>query len=96
MKVSKEEIMHMAKLASLNLSESEVEKYADNMDNILNFAEIINGIDTSEVDETVTAIEEYNVFRKDEVNKFEEQTLLLENAPSKEKGMFCIPKVIEG
>ena len=95
MKVSKDEIRHIANLASLNLTETEVEKYANNMDNILNFAETINGIDTNSVDETITAISEYNVFRKDEINEFEDNDALLANAPSKEDNMFIIPKVID-
>ena len=95
MKVSKDEIRHIANLASLNLTETEVEKYANNMDNILNFAETINGIDTNSVDEAITAIPEYNVFRKDEINEFEDNDALLANAPSKEDNMFIIPKVID-
>ena len=37
MKVSKEEVMHIAKLANLNLSEEEIEKYTANLQDILNF-----------------------------------------------------------
>lgn len=94
MKVDKEQIIHIAKLANLNLAPEEVDKYANNLDEILNFAEIINSVDTSNIDETIMANQNHNVFRKDEVVQFENREELLKNAPSKDEGMFQIPKVI--
>lgn len=94
MKVSKEEIMHMANLASLNLSEAEIQKYTDDMQNILTFAETIGKVNTEDIKESLAANENYNVFRKDEVKEFKDRELLLQNAPSKEDGMFHLPKVI--
>lgn len=94
MQVSKEEIIHMAKLASLNLSEEEIEKYTNDMQDILNFANTINNIDTEGINEIDALNENYNVFRKDEIVEFEDKELLLENAPSKELGMFKVPKVV--
>lgn len=94
MKVSKEEIMHMANLASLNLSEAEIQKYTDDMQDILTFAETIGKVNTEDIKESLAANENYNVFRKDEVKEFKDRELLLQNAPSKEDGMFHLPKVI--
>ena len=94
MQVSKEEIIHMAKLASLNLSQEEIEKYTNDMVDILNFANTVNNIDTEGINENDALNENFNVFRKDEVKQFEDKDLLLENAPSKDLGMFQIPKVI--
>lgn len=94
MKVSKEEIIHMAKLASLNLSEAEIEKYTNDMQDILSFANTIENVNTEGIDESVAATENYNVFRKDEVKEFGNRELLLQNAPSSDNGMFHLPKVI--
>jgi aspartyl-tRNA(Asn)/glutamyl-tRNA(Gln) amidotransferase subunit C len=94
MSVSKEEIMHIAKLADLNLTDAEIERYSKDMNEILDFANMINSVDTSNVKETIGANEKYNVFRKDEVKAFENTEKLLQNAPSKDEGMFNIPKVI--
>lgn len=94
MAISKEEIVHIAKLASLNLSEDEIEQYANDMTQILEFANMINSVDTDEIKETIAANENYNVFRKDEVIPSTDRDILLENAPSKDDGMFQIPKVI--
>ena len=94
MQISKEEILHIAKLANLELQEYEIQKYIDNLQDILNFAEIVNNADTDELDITIGANELKNVFRKDEVKIFEDNEALLQNAPSKAQNMFKIPKVI--
>lgn len=94
MAISKEEIIHIAKLASLNLTEAEIERYANDMTEILGYANMINSVNTDEIKETIGANENYNVFRKDEVIQSMERDNLLQNAPSKDDGMFRIPKVI--
>lgn len=94
MQVSKEEILHIANLARLELEENEVEEYLKNLDDILNFASIINNAPVENLDITVGANESKNVFRKDEVKPFKDNEALLKNAPTKENNMFKIPKVI--
>ena len=94
MKVSKEEILHIANLADLNLEENEIDNYLKNLEEILNFADIVNNAPVENLDITIGANEAKNVFRKDEVELFEDNKSLLENAPSKEQNMFKIPKVI--
>ncbi len=94
MQLSKEEILHIANLANLNIKEEEIENYKNNLEEILNFADIVNNAPTEGLNGTITANDNYNVFRKDEVNKFEDEEALLQNAPEKERGMFKIPKVM--
>ena len=94
MKVSKEEILHIAKLADLEIKEEEIEKYALNLQDILNFANTVNNAPVDGLDVTIGANEKKNVFRKDEVKIFKDNGALLQNAPSKEQHMFKIPKVI--
>ena len=94
MQVSKEEILHIANLASLKIEDNEVEKYLENLQEILDFAEVVNKADVENLDITIGANEEKNVFRKDEVKIFEDNESLLQNADSKEQNMFKIPKVI--
>ena len=95
MKVSKEELLHIANLADLNLQEDEVDNYLANLQDILNFAEVVNKAPSEGLEETIGANENCNVFRKDEVKVFENLDALLENAPEQERGMFKIPKVIQ-
>ena len=94
MAISKEEIIHIAKLASLNLSEEEIERYTKDMQEILEFASFINTVNTDGMNETTGDNQKSNVFRKDEVINFQNRELLLQNAPSQDEGMFRIPKVI--
>ena len=94
MKVSKEEIKHIADLARLEIDESEIDNYILNLQDILNFANIENNAPVENLDVTIGANEAKNVFRKDEVEVFEDNEALLANAKEKERNMFKIPKVI--
>ena len=94
MKVSKEELLHIVNLAHLELKENEIEQYLLHLQDILNFANIVNNAPVDELDITVGANEAKNVFRKDEIDIFEDNEALLKNAVSQELNMFKIPKVI--
>lgn len=94
MQVEKEEILHIAKLACLNIKEQEIEEYRKNLQDILNFANIVNNVNTDNVSETIGSTSNVNVFREDEIKEFEDKDLLLQNAPEKQNNMFNIPKVI--
>lgn len=94
MKVNKEEILHIAQLAQLELKEEEIEKYMANLEEILNFANIVKSAPVDNLDITIGANEAKNKFRKDEVKIFEDVDSLLQNAPTQDRHMFKIPKVI--
>ena len=94
MQVSKEEILHIANLANLTLEENEVQKHLDTLQEILDFADIVNNANVENLDITIGANEAKNVFRKDEIEVFEDNKALFMNAPSEEQNMFKIPKVI--
>ena len=94
MQVSKEEILHIANLAHLNIEESEIDNYLINLQDILNFANIVNNAPVENLDITIGANEAKNVFRKDEIKVFEDNESLLKNAIQPEQNMFKIPKVL--
>ena len=94
MEVSKEEILHIAKLARLKLKDEEIPEYIKNLQDILDFANVVNKAPIEGLEVTNGAIDNYNVFRKDEVKVFEDNKALLQNAPEQEDNMFKIPKVI--
>ena len=91
MKVSREEILHIANLAQLELKEEEIDTYILHLQDILNFANIapVEGLDI-----TIGANEAKNRFRKDEVKVFNNIEGLLQNAPEQDRHMFKIPKVL--
>ena len=94
MQVSREEILHIANLANLSLEEDEIDTYLLHLQDILNFANIVNNAPVEGLDITIGANERKNVFRKDEIKVFKDNEALLQNAPSKEQNMFKLPKVI--
>ena len=92
--ITDEEILHIAKLARLKLADDEIGNYKKNLQEILDFANIVNSVDTENIGETIGVNENCNRFRKDEVKNEEMRDKLLQNAPSQDDGMFRIPKVI--
>lgn len=94
MQVEKEDVLHIAKLACLKLKEEEIEEYRKNLQDILNFANIVNNAPVEGLDITIGANEAKNRFRKDEVKVFNNIEGLLQNAPEQDRHMFKIPKVL--
>ncbi len=94
MTVSREELLHIASLAMLTIDENEIDKYLQNLQDILNFANIVNKADTQGIDVTIGTNEAKNRFRKDEVKVFENTEALLANGKDVEQNMFKLPKVI--
>lgn len=94
MKVSKEEILHIAELANIKLHDEEIPEYLKNLQDILNFANVVSKAPIDGLDTSVGTLDNFNVFRKDEIKVFEDNKALLQNAPEEEENMFRIPKVI--
>ncbi len=95
MAVKREDIEHIANLSMLNLSEEEITKYTKDMEEIVGFANTINEIDTSKIEESAFALDAVNVFRKDEVRESFDKDLLLSNAPSSNGEAYSIPNVMD-
>ena len=75
MEVSKEEILHIAKLAKLKLKEEEISDYIKNLQDILNFANVVNKAPIEGLDTAISTIDNVNVFRKDEIEIFEDNEI---------------------
>ena len=95
MSVSEDEIRKVADLADLNLTQAEIKQYAIDMNDILEFMEVLDGVDVSNQKIVLDSQERYNHLRKDEVKPHLSQEEALKNAPSQEEGLFHLPKVIK-
>jgi aspartyl-tRNA(Asn)/glutamyl-tRNA(Gln) amidotransferase subunit C len=95
MKISREEVEHLAKLANLELSEEEKEEFTQQLDKFLEYAAKINEINTNEIEPTSHVVFLKNVLREDLVKESLPQEIVLSNAPKQERGYFKVPKVIE-
>jgi aspartyl-tRNA(Asn)/glutamyl-tRNA(Gln) amidotransferase subunit C len=96
MAVTKEDIRYITKLARINMSEEELEKFTSQVDKILEYINKLNELDTRNVEPLTHIVNLKNVMREDKVTgeslKTEEALSL---APEKEKDFFKVPKVIE-
>lgn len=95
MSVSKEELLHIANLADLNIEDEKVDEYLKNLEDILNYMEILEKAPVDKCKENPIESDMSNAFRKDEVKDFKDKDLMFENAPEMEEKMFKIPKVIQ-
>jgi aspartyl-tRNA(Asn)/glutamyl-tRNA(Gln) amidotransferase subunit C len=95
MKISKQEVEHVARLARLELAEAEKDKLIDQLSNILTYVETLNGLDTKGVEPTSHVLDIKNVMRDDVSAPSLSQDQALANAPEKAAGHFKVPKIIE-
>ena len=95
MKLSREEVLHIALLARLGLTEDEVNKFREQLSNILENFEILQRVDTSGVPPTAQSIALQSVMRNDEAAPSLPQSEILANAPQKEGSFFKVRAVLE-
>lgn len=94
MAVTIKEVEHIAKLAKLEFTEAEKEKFTYQLNQILEYVEQLNKLDTSNVEPLSHVIELSNVFREDKVKPGISTDEALKNAPAKTEQFFKVPKVI--
>lgn len=91
--ISTDDVKHVAKLARLELTEEETEKYSKQLGDILKYVEQMNEVDTTDVEPMPHAIPVYNVMREDVVKYEQTKDELMANAPFEEDGFFRVPKI---
>ena len=93
-RISSDEVKKVAKLARLELNESEIQQHAEQLEKILDYIKQLEKINTDNIACTTRAIEVVNVLRKDEKKDYENSEELLDLAPSRENKFFKVPKII--
>ena len=93
-RISSNEVKKVAQLARLELNESEIQKHAEQLENILGYIKQLEKINTENIPCTTRAIEVVNVLRKDEKKNYENSEEILDLAPSRENKFFKVPKII--
>ncbi len=94
-RVKKEEVRKVAELALLEIKEDQIDKFARQFNEILDYMEQINELDLSDCEAEFHVTELKNVFREDRVKESTDRELILKNAPEEDEGAFKVPKVIE-
>ena len=95
MKLSREEVLHIALLARVGLREAEIEKASEQLSNILENFEVLQKVDTSGVPPTAQSITLQNVMKDDEADISLPPAEILANAPNKEGDFFKLRAVLE-
>ena len=95
MKLSYEQVRHIAWLARLGLSEEEVDKFSLQLSNILENFEILKEVETADVPPATHTIPLQNVIRKDDVADSYPQAEILLNAPKQEGDCFRVQSILE-
>ncbi|MBA7671860.1 Glutamyl-tRNA(Gln) amidotransferase subunit C [subsurface metagenome] len=95
MKLSREEVQHIALLARLGLTETEVDRFREQLSNILENFEVLQQVDTKNIPPTAQSIALQNVTKDDEVAASLPQSQILANAPRKDRDFFRVRAVLE-
>jgi len=95
-KISPDRVKHIAKLARLKLTDSEVLLYQKDLNSILEYVETLRDLDAENVRPMSHVIPMKNVWREDKPGKTGKPEEILSNAPAREKDFFKVPKIIEG
>ena len=95
-KLTKEEVLHVAELARISLTEKEIEKYQVELKKLLNDVEKINDVKGYDDDILIACWEENTKLRKDEKKDMLNPKEVLENAPRHSGNYISVPVVING
>jgi aspartyl-tRNA(Asn)/glutamyl-tRNA(Gln) amidotransferase subunit C len=95
MKLSREEVLHIAALAKVGVTDADVENFRDQLSNILENFEALKKVDTSGVLPTSQSIDLENVIMPDEVQPSLSSEAVLANAPQREGDFIKVKIVLE-
>lgn len=95
MKLSREEVLHIARLARVNLTEAEIVRYSEQLSDLLEHFEVLQRVDTEGVPPTAQSIELRSIMRDDKVEPSLPPEDVLANAPRREDSFFRVKPVLE-
>jgi aspartyl-tRNA(Asn)/glutamyl-tRNA(Gln) amidotransferase subunit C len=94
-KLSRVEVEHIAELAKLSLADEEKERFREQLSAILEYAEMLQRLDTEAILPTATVLPLRNVMVADEVRPSFSREDVLSNAPQVEDGYFKVQAILE-
>jgi aspartyl-tRNA(Asn)/glutamyl-tRNA(Gln) amidotransferase subunit C len=90
-----EEVEHIARLARLKLTSQEIERYRQQLSAILDYADRLQAVDTTDIPPTSSVLPARSVLREDKARPGLSLEELLKNAPDTENGQFRVPPVLD-
>lgn len=95
MRITDEEVKHIAKLSRLYLSDKEIITFREQLSSIIEYVEQLNSLDTSNIKPTSHVIPLKNVMRDDILAGSLDRESALQNAPDATDKFYRVPKIIE-
>jgi len=95
MKISREEVLHIARLARVALTEEEIDRFSEQLSKLLDHFEVLQQVDTADVPPTAQSIDLQSVMREDAVRPSLLPDDVLANAPHREEDSFRVKPVLE-
>ena len=93
-RITRDEVVHVARLARLSLSDAEIDEFTGQLGDILEHAADIEALDVGDVEPTSHPLPMVNVLRPDELRPALDRGLLLSQAPAAEDGQFRVPPIL--
>jgi aspartyl-tRNA(Asn)/glutamyl-tRNA(Gln) amidotransferase subunit C len=93
--IDREQVLKIAKLARLRLSETEIENFTGQLGSIFEFVKKLDEVDTGTIEPTCFVTPSHDPLRDDIEKPSLSQEEILKNGPKTKKGFFAVPKVIE-
>jgi aspartyl-tRNA(Asn)/glutamyl-tRNA(Gln) amidotransferase subunit C len=94
--LTRDEVLKVAELGRLNLTDAEVEQFTQQLGKMLDYVEVLNELDVSQVEPMAHVADVTNVFREDVVGTPLPREAALANAPKSDGKFFLVPQIIEG
>lgn len=95
MSIDKKDVLHVADLARLALTDSEIDLYTSQLQRILGYVEKLSELDTKGVEPTTYTVPLKTALREDTVKESLSREDALWNAPEEDRGCFKVPQIIE-
>lgn len=95
MTMDKDTVAKVARLASIEMNDDELEKLAPQLSNILGWIEQLSEVDTDNVEPLANVVDIELALRKDEITDGDVRDKVLANAPEDTQGFFVVPKVVD-
>ena len=95
MKITTEMVDYVSELSRLSLPEAEKAEMAEKLEQIIDYVEILNRLDTEGVEPMSHTFPVKDVLREDEVVDFGHHAELMGNAPAHDESAFLVPKTVE-
>jgi len=94
--MNREEVVKIALLARLKLTDDELDRFTSQLGQVLQYVDILNEVETEDVEPMAHAVELFNVFRDDEVRESLARNEALSNAPKTDGQCFLVPPILAG